>query len=695
MEIKIGNINFEFPIDFIYPEQIQIIYLIKKILDKNCHGLMGIPPGNEMSVPLINFFFSYKNHNISNLSMVYCTQKKSYINTILNRVKIFGRNYDKTNFDKFNKQLISGFTEKKELCLNAKISNKIKENQIVDFCNSLVFANFSEKINYSKKKKLHCIYFSNFERNPRKFTKGVWSIKKYRKEGLKHKICPFFFSKKIILESDILFTDANHFFLPENSKNYPKKYFSNSFFFLENLLDTDCLVSRIKVSKIDFIIINDSKRNLLFLKKRLFFLKKNFQNFFEENKTNKNEKKIKLFKTLFCDFEIQNSKNFFHYFLRNYHLLELFKILVNFIEDIFKKKSNFDLSIEKFFFLAFDDKIFLGYTLEDLDFLNKNLKIFLSKLGFFQERIIYGLFRFTNFLGKIEIFFHSSNQNTIISYVQNSLKSINIFEPSLNLFSLDIGCFLKKFLEAFRIILIVVHTPNNTKNLSFLVDYEFKVFGDLNSLFKKNFVGCSEKEGKIIFKNIKKKKYFFKNIKNFDFIINKILKNFNNGTLFLFSSIFQIEEMVRFEKKNINRDKIFEGISIFVETNDKEISIVAFHEYKLSCDLGFKSVFLGLYGGILFNSTINIRYRQMIFFFGNFPNPYYKIIKKVKNKLNYIGKKFFLPKIYNFLLSIKTGFFINYLFRSKLDSNFYFFLNFEKIFYQCNLFFPSKQFLKK
>jgi hypothetical protein len=688
MKIQIENIYFEFPIDFIYPEQIQIIFLIKKILDKNCHGLMGIPLGSEISLPLINFFFSYKNHNFSNISMVYCTQKKTYINTILNRMKLFGRNYFKQNFNNSDKQLISGLTEKKELCLNSKISNQLKENQIVDFCNSLVFANFIEQGNHEKREKPHCFYFSNFKKYPRKFTKGVWSINKYRKEGLKHKICPYFFSKRIILDSDILFTDAKHFFLPENYKNYPKRYFSNSFLFLENLFDTDCLILKIKVSKIDLIIINDSRRNILLLKKKLFYLKKNFQNFFEENNNKKNiQKKIKPFENLYCNFKIKISKNFYYYSIRNYHLIEIFKIFVNFITDIFKRKGNFDCSIESFFFLAFDNKIFLGYTLEDLNFLNTNVKTFLSKLGFFQERILYGLFRFTNFLSKIGIFFHSSNQNTIISYFKNSLKSTTIFEPSLSLFSLDIGCSLKKFFEVFRIVLVVVHTPKNTKNLSFLLDYRFKVFGDLNGLFKKKFFGFSGNERNVVFKNLKKKKCFFKNIKNFDFIINKIFKNFNNGTLLFFSSIFQIEEIVRFEKKIIDCDKIFQGIHIFVESNDVEFSIVAFHDYKLSCDLGFKSVFFGLYGGILFSSTINIRYRQTIFFFGKFPNPYYRLIKKVKNKVNYVGKKFFLPKLYNFLLSIKTGFFINYFFRSKADSNFYFFLNLEQNFYQWNLFF--------
>ena len=61
MLINIDEICIDFPYQFINPEQIQFLYLIKKLMDRNCHGVMGLALATEIALPLINFFFRIKN----------------------------------------------------------------------------------------------------------------------------------------------------------------------------------------------------------------------------------------------------------------------------------------------------------------------------------------------------------------------------------------------------------------------------------------------------------------------------------------------------------------------------------------------------------------------------------------------------------------------------------------------------------
>ena len=58
MILFIENCIIKYPSNYIYPEQIQLMYVLKKIFDNKIHGLMGVPAGMGLSFTIFVFYLS-------------------------------------------------------------------------------------------------------------------------------------------------------------------------------------------------------------------------------------------------------------------------------------------------------------------------------------------------------------------------------------------------------------------------------------------------------------------------------------------------------------------------------------------------------------------------------------------------------------------------------------------------------------
>mmetsp|Transcript_39355 Transcript_39355/g.78880 ORF Transcript_39355/g.78880 Transcript_39355/m.78880 type:complete len:246 (+) Transcript_39355:4014-4751(+) len=231
MKFFIETVPIFFPFNIIYPEQIQLMYILKKLFDNNCHGIISLPPCTNFPLSTISFFLSYRVYSKIKTKLVYCSSSNGEIEEIISKSNVFSKRFSISNLDDLNieKPTILTLPERDRLCINSKIQNRFKNNEIDDICKSLISPFFFSCSNKKKskffgkiiisyfKKPLRCFYFYNLQRKKiLSSLRGVWSTEKLIRYGLKRKICPFFFLEKRVKESSIIITRLNKVFYPSN-----------------------------------------------------------------------------------------------------------------------------------------------------------------------------------------------------------------------------------------------------------------------------------------------------------------------------------------------------------------------------------------------------------------------------------------------------------------------------------------------
>jgi DNA excision repair protein ERCC-2 len=71
---KIEDIEVSFPYPAVYPEQLDYMTHIKRLLDKQGHGILEMPTGTGKTVCLLSMCLSYILQKQPNFKLVYCTR---------------------------------------------------------------------------------------------------------------------------------------------------------------------------------------------------------------------------------------------------------------------------------------------------------------------------------------------------------------------------------------------------------------------------------------------------------------------------------------------------------------------------------------------------------------------------------------------------------------------------------------------
>lgn len=656
MIVSIGSTDIYFPFDEISPEQIQIMFILQKLWKKKCSGIIGIPPAIGLPITVISFYLSgsidYENH----IKLIYLTD------TILETQKIFRiiENFYRSSLKKYTQKkevcfLFSSFLEKKKLCINSDFKKKFKTEELEDLCLGLILP----KIKSGKKKVKHkknqtfekiplkyqsCIYFKNYEKKKFKKKFGCWDIKHIRKEAFYKQICPFYFSREVVFESQILVVEFEKFFSTEILGIDVKKIFKNSFTIVESVKNFDSILANLAVSELNLLILNDSLRGLLYLKKKILIsYSTNFSYLVDRTSPKKiiNFSKIKL-----SNFRIENftsiNCNEFNVFTekvlsskRNLNLIIILKKISEFIHLILNKKIKINTSLDQFINI-------LGNKLKNYQFSSKNLSHFSDyiiimafKTSIMDFRFLNGLKYLSWFLLKIGLLLESTNENfRVVTIRQTTSKNLTI-EPLLFLCCFELPIFSRILFE--NSISFLVFTIQNSflySNLSIL-DQDQLYYGNLKLVFRKCFISYQE----LIFGKNSSKTDFESNFKkNFIFpkkIISTLIQvseSSPNGIICLFSSYTILLEVI----KNLNNPDTLRQIkicrNIFVEILFCDLDEKILEDYKLSCDLGIKSIFFGLSRGIITKTNIE--------------NHYSRFILKIQTKLIFLNK---FKKVYYIL----------------------------------------------
>ena len=699
MILIIGTITVHFPFEEIYPEQIQIMFILQKLWKEKGSGVLGIPAGIDLSPVILSFFTSFNLDNDSRIRLLYITELISETEKILQKFKnLFTKNTNNYFPNKKYNFLSSSFMEKANLCIHSDFKNEFKKEEVEDFCLTLILPNNTKKrSNFkmdSKIRKLtrdhqRCNYYENFLKKKFKKKPGLWTIKNTRKEAFLKQICPFFLWREIFLESQINILNFEQFFSPGVFKRDLKKIFKTSFLVFDNSKNIDNIFTKFAISQLNSSILNDSTRGLLYLKKKFLFASSiKALDFKPKNVINKvinlYEDKIFTFRNKdhfflkYFDSSFQRNKNLT--FENPSTFFVILKKIIDWLHLILKETSDVDVSIDLFFNGLLKRLKKFHFNSEFLIRASDYLIGISFKAHVLNYRYFIGLKYLIWFLIKLGIFLDSNNENFRVIRIKNTtIKNLKI-ESFLFLCCFDLSIFTRLIFEnTLSFLFFSTQSSFLFSNLC-VFDQNNIYFGNLKPIFKKSFISNQ----KLLFKKSNFSLNSVNYLKEISILIKKIIsllikisQSSSNGIICTFSSHTILVELIKALNKSDTFIQIKKMRNIFIESFSPDLNSKTMEEYKISCDLGLKSIFFGLSNGII--NKLNVE------------NFYSRLVLNVQTKQEYMNKfkkvlyyqqKFSSDRyVFSYLLENEKSWPDNYIFGRSVGSkkDYGIFLNFKQV----------------
>ena len=466
-----------------------------------------------------------------------------------------------------------------------------------------------------------CIYFKNLNKKKFKKKKGAWNIKRIRRESFRNKICPFYFSREIIFESHLLILEFKNFFSTELLGLNLKKIFRASFLIIDSAKNLDSVLANLAISEISSLVLNDSIRGILYLKKRI--LATSSQKFKSLSDRIPLRKYTNFNQIIFFRKKFNKRKNFGLNFNTNVNLfsermstlITILSEISQFIKFILRKKTKINITINQFFNI-------LVCKLKKHEFCSNYLLHFtdyVALLGLKSETLDY---RFLSslkclswFLTKFGILLESTNENFRLISIKNATSTNLIVDSKIFLCCFEIPIFSRIIYE--NILSLIIFTTQNSflhSNLS-TFDQSQIYYGNLRLILKKCFASYQEiilgkSYNNIIRKNRNSRDFYFS--KNIISTILQFSESSSNGVLCLFSSYSIFLEIIKNLNNPLTLGKIKNKRNIFIETFIYTLDLNVLEEYKTSCDLGYQSIFFGLSDGIVLKANLENHYSRCI-----------------------------------------------------------------------------------
>ncbi len=450
----------------------------------------------------------------------------------------------------------------------------------------------------------------------------MWTTKNIRKEAFLKQICPFFLSREIFFESHVNFLNFEQFFSPGIFKKDMKKILKTSFLIFDNGKNIDTIFTKLSVSQLNSSILIDSIRGLLYLKK--FFLSTSSIKILHSKKKCVKKKLINLGQNKTFFFE--NDEPFFLKYLtfnpyKNLNLgnsanfFAILKKIIDWLHIILRGKPNVDVSIDQFFSSLSNRLKEYQFNSEFLIHANEYLLTMSFKARILNYRYLNGLKYLMWFFKKLGILLDSNNENIRVIGIKNTtVKNLKI-ESFLFLCCFELPVFTRLIFEN-TLSFLFLTTQNSFlfSNLSIL-DQNNIYFGNLKPIFKKS---CISNQKLLFNENIfssNSDKFFQKNsflLKKIISLLTQISECSPNGIICIFSSNTILSEILEILNNSDTFKQIKNTRNIFIECLAFDLNLKIIEKYKISCDLGLKSIFFGLSSGIINKIYIKNYYSRLI-----------------------------------------------------------------------------------
>lgn len=305
------------------------------------------------------------------------------------------------------------------------------------------------------------------------------------------------------------------------------------------------------------------------------------------------------------DLNLGNSGNFF----------AILKKIIEWLNIILRDKPNVDISIDQFFSNLSNRLKEYYFNSEFLIHANEYLLTMSLKARILNYRYLIGLKYLMWFFKKLGILLDSNNENIRVIGIKNTTtKNIKI-ESFLFLCCFELPVFTRLIFEN-TLSFLSLTTQNSFlfSNLS-IFDQNNIYFGNLKPVFKKSCISIQ----KLLFdKNIfssNSEKFFRENSflsKKIISLLTQISECSPNGIICIFSSNTILLEILEILNISNTLKQIKNMRNIFIESLQFDLNLKIIEKYKISCDLGLKSIFFGLSSGIINKIYIKNYYSRLI-----------------------------------------------------------------------------------
>lgn len=629
MKFFVEGVLISLPFKIIYPEQIQLMYVLKNLFDKKSHGIMGIPPGIGFSILTFCFFISYQFSHKKKKKLFYCARNEIRTQNFTRQLKIFFENKAKNCQieKKINNSKVISYYGKKNLCIDPRVKNTEKIVEIEDFCNSLLFGNKYEdrinkkflpkKSNFSLKNPLlinKCIFYLNFvEKKKIIGDREIWTIDDLINMGIKNKICSFFFYQNIFNNSEIIIFSLKNLLLSGFFQEKGKNLAYRAFLILEDFFDIESINIFFSSTLINPIILNNCQRTIFYLKKKFFFVqykkreKKNSNEFFFAKISNKKKKSgnfIPFFnfmskerRDISCDYSNLSDKDFRKNSMKRiFHFFLIFQKIINFFSSLLERKITWKWNTKEFLYRMFKFLSGLEISLETTKFFSYFIDHFYNLFGFFDHRNNTGLIRLIEFIKIARQNSESFNSNLKIFFNQDNQDFSTVKEPEIKFACLETSIFLKNIFENFDSVIFCVPNMPEISSLLFILDIKPMVFGNLLLFFDNMPISSNNfnLDGSTSLTKIQEKGYEIENSGKMTNLLRKLMEEALGGTVILFPSLNFLTKILLELNKLAFGDNLSKNNRIFSENSTLSETISMIENYKICCDLGIKASFLGI-----------------------------------------------------------------------------------------------------
>ena len=163
IRFKIDEVTVSFPYPYVYPEQLEYMTELKRLLDQDGHGILEMPTGTGKTVCLLSLCLSYIKSQKPNFKLVYCTRTIVEMQKTLEELKFVMDAREKDFCDDDERHLNSSIlalclSSRKNMCIHPDISQEEDRSKVDSMCRELVSPWAREKEGNKG-----CSYFEQFQ----------------------------------------------------------------------------------------------------------------------------------------------------------------------------------------------------------------------------------------------------------------------------------------------------------------------------------------------------------------------------------------------------------------------------------------------------------------------------------------------------------------------------------------------------
>eukprot|EP00834_Sanchytrium_tribonematis_P002000 NODE_55_length_29507_cov_0.809712.p3 type:complete len:560 gc:universal NODE_55_length_29507_cov_0.809712:16041-14362(-) len=263
MKFFLDELEVYFPYEYLYPEQYKYMRDIKRVLDRQGHGLLEMPSGTGKTISLLSVCMAYGLKH--NRRIIYCSRTVHEMEkTLLELKRLYQMGYSNTPF------LGIGLTSRKNLCVHPIVS-KLKGKAVDARCRNLT-ASFMRDKHKSDQSIDVCSYYEKLELEF-KSLEGVYSLDELKSYSKQIGYCPYYYSRRLISMANVVVYSYHYLLDPKISELVSKDLPKESIVIMDESHNIDSVCIESMSVDIGRSTLENSAKSLITLQEKVKTLK--------------------------------------------------------------------------------------------------------------------------------------------------------------------------------------------------------------------------------------------------------------------------------------------------------------------------------------------------------------------------------------------------------------------------------------